>query len=156
MLDARSEEFIELLRSAATAQEILTTVITTKSSVQEFKNATDANVTATTLLKWETTAEKLTAHSRANEPHNILTKNYISNGNGTYSYTNTTEYSSLHWSIEARIQQDISLVNATAAAAYANIQWASFGTIDGELNVTFLDGATSTPSIVDGDFIITY
>ena len=46
--------------------------------------------------------------------------------------------------------------SALVASAYANINWAGFSVSDGELIVTYADGLTSTPSIVDGDFIITY
>lgn len=46
--------------------------------------------------------------------------------------------------------------SALTAAAYANIQWGSFYLSDGDLVVSYVNGATSIPSLVDGDFIITY
>ena len=46
--------------------------------------------------------------------------------------------------------------SAVAASAYANINWAGFSVADGELIANYANGLTSTPSIVDGDFIITY
>lgn len=46
--------------------------------------------------------------------------------------------------------------SALVAAAYANIQWAGFTVSDGDLIVTYTSGATSVPSLVDGDFLITY
>lgn len=45
---------------------------------------------------------------------------------------------------------------ATTAAAYANMEWASFAVSDGDLIVSYVSGATSLPSLVDGEFIITY
>ena len=48
------------------------------------------------------------------------------------------------------------LASATIASAYANLEWGGFNTLDGELIVSYADGATSLPSLVDGDFIITY
>lgn len=46
--------------------------------------------------------------------------------------------------------------SALIAAAYANMEWAGFSLSDGELVVTYTSGATSLPSLVDGEFIITY
>ena len=46
--------------------------------------------------------------------------------------------------------------SAVAASAYANINWAGFSVADGELIVAYANGLTSIPSLVDGDFIITY
>ena len=46
--------------------------------------------------------------------------------------------------------------SAIVASAYANINWAGFSLSDGELVVTYADALTSIPSLVDGEFIITY
>ena len=46
--------------------------------------------------------------------------------------------------------------SALVAAAYANMEWAGFSLSDGELIVSYTSGATSLPSLVDGEFIITY
>lgn len=45
---------------------------------------------------------------------------------------------------------------AIVASAYANMDWAGFAVSDGELIVSYADGATSLPSLVDGEFIISY
>lgn len=45
---------------------------------------------------------------------------------------------------------------AQTAAAYANMEWAGFAVTDGELIVSYTSGATSLPSLSDGEFIITY
>jgi len=45
---------------------------------------------------------------------------------------------------------------ALACAAYANMDWAGFSVVDGDLYASYTTGATSLPSLVDGEFIITY
>lgn len=45
---------------------------------------------------------------------------------------------------------------ALVAASYANMEWAGFTVNNGDLIVSYTDGAASLPSLVDGDFIITY
>lgn len=80
------------------------------------------------------------------------------------------EYSAKHYSLkakdeklEATIQAGIAAeqarnasASAVVASAYTNINWAGFSVADGELIVAYASSLTSTPSIVDGDFIITY
>jgi hypothetical protein len=63
----------------------------------------------------------------------------------------------------ATTQANIAIQAGSSSASYAltcsslaNMIWASFNVVDGELNVSYVDGATSTPSLVDGEFIITY
>jgi hypothetical protein len=46
--------------------------------------------------------------------------------------------------------------SAIVASAYANINWGGFTVTDGDLIVSYANGATSIPSLVDGEFIITY
>ena len=46
--------------------------------------------------------------------------------------------------------------SAVTSAAYANMDWAGFSLSDGDLIVAYTSGATSTPSLLDGEFIITY
>jgi hypothetical protein len=50
---------------------------------------------------YEAEAQKLTADSYATEPEDVFVKIYTSNGDGTFSYTNSTEYSALHWATKA-------------------------------------------------------
>ena len=45
---------------------------------------------------------------------------------------------------------------AEIVMSVANIDFANFEIVDGELLTTYIDSATSTPSIVDGEFVITY
>lgn len=57
---------------------------------------------------------------------------------------------------QAQASQSAALSYSLISAAYANMEWAGFSVSDGELIVSYTDGATSLPSLVDGDFIITY
>jgi len=63
--------------------------------------ASAASATESQLKAWQAEAERMTADSYATEPHNMFVKLYTSNGNGTFSSTNTMEYSSLHWATES-------------------------------------------------------
>lgn len=58
--------------------------------------------------------------------------------------------------INAQGYANSALSSSIIAAAYANMEWASFSVTDGELIVSYTSGATSVPSLVDGEFIITY
>ena len=46
--------------------------------------------------------------------------------------------------------------SSNVAAALANIDYSSFTVVDGELIVSYVDLANSVPSLVDGEFILTY
>jgi hypothetical protein len=52
---------------------------------------------------WKAEASRKTADSYATEPENVHVKVYTSNGDDTYTITNTTEYSALHWATKAII-----------------------------------------------------
>lgn len=53
------------------------------------------------LRAWESEAERMTADSYATEAEDVFVKVYTSNGDGTFTATDTTEYSALHWKIKA-------------------------------------------------------
>jgi hypothetical protein len=64
-------------------------------------------------------------------------------------------------SIATTVTDNLSTIEDAANAApevlaVAGIDFASFSTVDGELIVGYYDSNASTPSIVDGEFIITY
>lgn len=46
--------------------------------------------------------------------------------------------------------------SAIVCAAYASVDYAGFAVSDGDLLVLATDVATATPSLVDGEFILTY
>ncbi len=54
------------------------------------------------LYMWSSQAEAMTSDSYANEPENVLVKNWTSDGDGTFTPTDIPNtYSSLHWSIKS-------------------------------------------------------
>jgi hypothetical protein len=57
---------------------------------------------------------------------------------------------------QALASQNAALSYSLTSAAYANMEWAGFSVSDGDLIVSYTSGATSIPSLVNGDFIITY
>ena len=61
----------------------------------------DSKIHLAQIQAWYSEAEAKTADSYANEAHGVLVKKYTSNGDGTFSFTNTTDYSALHWGVEA-------------------------------------------------------
>lgn len=63
----------------------------------------DIQVARSEKEKWYAEAEALTADSYATEAHNILVKIYTSNDDGTFTATDTTEYSALHWAEESAL-----------------------------------------------------
>ena len=50
---------------------------------------------------WRAEAERLTANSYATEPEDVFVKIYTSNNDGTFTITNTADYSSYHWERKA-------------------------------------------------------
>lgn len=54
------------------------------------------------LKAWISEAEAMTADSYATELEDVFVKTYTSDGDGTFTVTPTTEYSSLHWSAKAQ------------------------------------------------------
>lgn len=46
--------------------------------------------------------------------------------------------------------------SAVVCAAYNSVDYAGFTVLDGDLLVLVTDVATATPSLVDGEFILTY
>ena len=72
--------------------------------LQADTNAQIATTKATEaqLSTWEAEARKRTADSYATEPEDVFVKVYTSNGDGTFTATDTTEYSAFHWKEKAQ------------------------------------------------------
>lgn len=60
-----------------------------------------SKATESQLSAWIAEANKLTADSYATEAEDTFVKVYTSDGDGTFTTTNTAEYSSLHWAAKA-------------------------------------------------------
>lgn len=78
--------------ATATAQAVIATAKAGEASV----SATNAQ-----LRVWEAEAHRLTADSYATEAEDVFVKVYTSNGDGTFTSTNTTDYSAYHWERKA-------------------------------------------------------
>jgi len=72
-----------------------------QSAVNAAQSAIDASTNGQ-LEVWKAEAQKMTADSYATEPHNVYVKTYASNGDGTFTPTDTTEYSALHYEEETK------------------------------------------------------
>lgn len=57
--------------------------------------------TSVQLEQWETEAWQKTANSYATEAEDVFVKTYTSNGDGTFTATDTTDYSALHWAAKS-------------------------------------------------------
>ena len=66
------------------------------------------------------------------------------------------EFSAKHYATAAATSLAETENYAEIVMAVANIDFAGFEIVDGELLTTYIDYATSTPSIVDGEFVIAY
>jgi hypothetical protein len=73
--------------------------------------AADARATDSQLEAWISEAHRMTADSISDEPEDVLVKVYTSNGDGTFSYSNSTGYSAFHWYRKAGLAANGSAVN---------------------------------------------
>jgi hypothetical protein len=99
--------------TAALASETAALASETAASLSETSADTDATTastqagiatsaaTAAQLDAWTAEAEKITAASYADEAEDVFVKIYTSDGDGTFTATDTTEYSALHWAAKA-------------------------------------------------------
>jgi len=88
-----------------------------------------ANATAAQLEAWNTEAERMTADSYATQPAGEFVKIYTSNGDGTFSSSDTTEYSSLHYSVAA--QRDFALGNISELIATTGMLHSQVAIVNG-------------------------
>lgn len=75
-------------------------VNTAAANIVDIQNA-EENALSAKLSKWVAEASMMTADSYATETEDVVVKIYTSNGDGTFTVTPTTEYSSQHWQIKA-------------------------------------------------------
>jgi len=114
--------------------------------------------TQSELEAWKSEASRLTSDSYAVEPLNTFVKIHTSNGDGTFTATDTVEYSSLHWSktLDKDLGQlgDVTITNPVANEAIVfNVStngWEN-GTVIGLPNETGHLGKTVSNEGVEGD-----
>lgn len=90
--------------SSATSASGSATTATTQAGISTTK-ASEASASATNaqLRAWEAEAQKMTADSYASESEDVFVKTYTSNGDGTFTSSDTAEYSALHWAAKTSI-----------------------------------------------------
>ena len=77
-----------------------TKVTTVADNILDIQNAEENSIIAKEEA-WRAEAERLTAKSYATEPEDVYVKIYTSNNDGTFTVTNTADYSSYHWERKA-------------------------------------------------------
>lgn len=85
-----------LSEANAAASESAAAASASASAASAVLSATSANDSQ--LKAWEAEAEKLTANSYAVQTVDVFVNTYTSDGDGTFTATPTTSYSTLHWS----------------------------------------------------------
>ena len=115
-------------------------IIATERSIIATTKATEASDSAdySKLRRWESESFRLTAESYAVEPENIYVKIYTSNGDGTFTVTDTTDYSALHWEKKASelvisgiIDDTVPSLNRTYSSSKINSE---LQTIEGDIS----------------------
>lgn len=150
-----SSEFNKIYTGVETNATIATTKATEASA-----SATSASNSATTATNQATIATNKASEASASEASALSSKNAsaLSEANAKASETNAaiSEQVARVKAQEAVVSASNAEASALTAGAYANIEWGGFSVADGELMVSYVNGLTSLPSLVDGDFIITY
>jgi len=106
--------------TTATAQAGIATTQATNAS----SSATQAQ-----LSEWEAEAERLTADSYATEAEDTFVNLVTSDGDGTFTYTPTTDYSALHWAAKS-MSGDISPIIHAATAKTTPVDADEFAITD--------------------------
>jgi len=139
-----------------TAADRVQTGLDATTSGQNATNAATA-YTNTQLASWIAEANRMTAESYAIEPEDVFVKVYTSDGDGTFTSTNTTDYSAYHW--EQKAYNIVGTVNADMVSntPAGNIQatdvQAAINELDSEkqpldATLTALAGVTTSPDIM--------
>ena len=137
---------------------------TAAANIIDIQNASSNAITATnqaTIATNKASEASESATSASNSATTATTKASEASAAATSASNSATSASNSATTAMTKAQEAVvSASNAEASAltagAYANIEWGGFSVVDGELIVTYVNGLTSTPSLVDGDFIITY
>ena len=77
--------------------------------------AAAASATQAELYEWEAEAERLTADSYATEAEDTFVNLVTSDGDGTFSYTPTTDYSALHWAAKSMAGDIAPIIHAATS-----------------------------------------
>ena len=76
--------------------------LTSESNASASESAALVSETNAELFEWEAQAWKLTAESYATEAEDVLVNMVTSDGDGTFTYTPTSDYSATHYKLKAQ------------------------------------------------------
>lgn len=99
---------------------------------------------------YEAEAQKLTTDSYATEPEDVFVKIYTSNGDGTFSYTNSTEYSALHWATKALELVTDGVIDDDTASAIKTYSSEKIEAIADVISLTVSNNMATTQSDISG------
>lgn len=138
---------VRLLRTVATG-DVVTVVgqdATTGNDFLSLRDEAEQQFIWARRERWIAEAEKMTAKSAANEAENTPTKIFTSNGDGTFSFTKTTDRSAYHWSRKIGLaMKDVTVVDTVADFAVLNVN---------EVNAVYAKGLNVTYDGYGGLFV---
>ncbi|RLC46530.1 MAG: hypothetical protein DRH57_05930 [Candidatus Cloacimonadota bacterium] len=104
------------------------------------------------LSAWDSEAEAMTSDSYATEPMDVFVKEFTSNGDGTFTETATTDYSSFHWSEKAKFAATGLVYLGTWDASTG--AYPPAGTDTGDFYIISVAGTIDSVYYVPGDWLI--
>lgn len=99
-----------------TVANISSDVTTVANNIVDVQNA-EENAIIAKEEAWRAEAERLTANSYATEPEDVYVKIYTSNNDGTFTITDTTDYSSYHYERKATTLITTGIINDVTSYA---------------------------------------
>lgn len=122
-----------------------TDVTTVANNIVDVQNA-EENAIIAKEEAWKAEAERLTAKSYATEPENDYVKIYTSNNDGTFTITDTTDYSSYHWERKATTLVTEGIIDDTTSSTGSTYSSNKIdvivNTIEGDINT--IEGGIDT------------
>jgi hypothetical protein len=119
--------------------------------------AASASATQAELYEWEAEAERLTADSYATEAEDTFVNLVTSDGDGTFTYTPTTDYSALHWAAKAATFNPALYYTQTEIDEFAQIWQNQATTItpsaDSDYTLTAAENKYGRLILVDGSWL---
>ena len=94
----------------------ITNVTTVVDNILDIQNAEENSIIAKEEA-WRAEAERLTAKSYVTEPEDVYVKIYTSNNDGTFTVTNTADYSSYHWERKATTLVTTGIIDDVTSSA---------------------------------------
>ena len=127
LVTATNNLISEVSTSEANAAASAAAASTSEGNASTSEGNAEENATNAQLRMWEAEAERMTADSYATEAEDVFVKVYVSNGDGTFTASDTTEYSALHYSAKSAASSlgsadNISYNNTTSGMAATNVQ----------------------------------